>query len=128
MCKAVRFTPQGSVIVAEGAIAKGEIVMAIPTRLQIREIKADQALIAGAAFPQSVLPTLERLAAAVPTEMWAMRLALYLLVARADASSCMWPYIGALPKTFGLPMFFSLNEVAAASNTTCRHRLDLPAG
>ncbi|KAJ4792922.1 Histone-lysine N-methyltransferase setd3 [Rhynchospora pubera] len=68
---------------------------------------------------------LAQLAQQIPEELWAMRLGLRLLQERAKDDSFWWPYVGNLPETFTVPIFFSGEDIKNLQYAPLLHQVNL---
>ncbi|XP_030447985.1 uncharacterized protein LOC115670766 [Syzygium oleosum] len=110
-------------LAAADKIPKGSDLIALPRHVPLR-FQSD----GGGVFE----PVLADLASKVPEELWAMKLGLKLLGERAKIGSFWWPYIGNLPETYSVPIFFPGEDIKNLQyapllyqvNKRCRFLLD----
>ncbi|KAH9617839.1 hypothetical protein KSS87_012406 [Heliosperma pusillum] len=88
-------------LVASAAIPRGSLLIGLPPHLPLTLTDA----------PSSSSSSSSVFSHLVPEELWAMKLGLKLLQERAKAGSFWWPYIGNLPETYSVPIFFQGEDI-----------------
>ncbi|XP_061351239.1 uncharacterized protein LOC133296297 isoform X1 [Gastrolobium bilobum] len=105
-------------LVAKEEIPRGSDLIVLPHHLPLHFTSQDSLLL--------------ELARQIPEELWAMKLGLKLLQERAKVGSFWWPYIGNLPETYSVPIFFPGEDIKNLQyapllhqvNKRCRFLLD----
>ncbi|KAM0952759.1 putative [histone H3]-lysine(4) N-trimethyltransferase chromatin remodeling SET family [Dioscorea sansibarensis] len=105
----------GLCVVASEDIPEGSDLIALPSHLPLRFKKSPES---------DGDSTLFELALRIPEELWAMKLGLRVLQERAAVGSFWWPYIGNLPETFSLPIFFSGEDIKNVQYAPLIHQVN----
>ncbi|KAL7149527.1 hypothetical protein ABFS83_05G046900 [Erythranthe nasuta] len=100
-------------LVATDDIPKGSDLITLPDHIPLRFESKD-----------GEPSTLTDLARHIPEELWAMKLGVKLLQERAIKGSFWWPYIGNLPETYSVPIFFPGEDIKNLQYAPLLHQVN----